>query len=81
LVGLPPLTQAFADEVPWPSPNILSRNGHRNTQPMQSLVIAQRYLTAVSRVKERVAALVVGAVTIGAALPIGVAGASGVVLI
>ena len=47
-VGLPPLIQASSDGISCPSPNILSRNGHRNIQPMQSRVIAQTYRAAVS---------------------------------
>src|ERR1035437_8871026 len=80
-VGLPPSIHALAEGVPWPSPNILSRKGHRKTQPMHSRVTAQTYLAAVSRVEDALGTSVIGAVATRAASPTGALGAGVVVLI
>ena len=36
MVGEPPWIQAFALAVWYPSPNVLSRNAHRNSKPIAS---------------------------------------------
>src|ERR1700694_2357369 len=44
--GDPPLIHAWAEVVWWPSPKVLSRNGHRKVQPRHSRVSAHTYRVA-----------------------------------
>src|SRR5918993_760940 len=41
-VGEPPLTQALSDAVAYPNPKVLSRNAHRNTNPVATRSVASQ---------------------------------------